>query len=271
MSGWGGIPWGGGSWGGGTPVGIAYAFAAGDRFVRVGFTAAPLMGKSTRDGDALNPRTWMIYRTDASRFLTVLSVAQFDSTTIDILTLEQFDSHLISMTVGAHSLRDSSGGLITPAVAFDFAGALLENTSTPQKVATSRGFGLRDLHNPPTPNSPLGGTLEITAAGDYASVEGTALLRKLVVRRIITAPGDFFHLPDYGVGLRSKELLPAADLPALKARIEQQIRREPDVEDVTVKLVGTDNMLTVLARVRQRRTGQEVVIDVPLAGVTIAF
>lgn len=266
MSGWGLEPWGLGPWGLGiTPVAISYAFAAGDRFVRVKLTAAPLEAASTVVGSVFNPKTWTIQTPSTGRVLTVLSVAKAEALTYDILTLEQFDDHYVTMAVGTDALKDATGapvGLLT----FGYKGVRLEKTSTPQKRVTSRGFALKDVANPPTPNSPVGGTLEITSNGDYKSVEGPALLKKLILRRLCSAPGDFFHLPEYGIGLRQKEPLPVNDLVMLKKQIEMQIAMEPDVETTKVRLAYdyAASALLVGMQVKMTTTGQQIEYALPI-------
>lgn len=266
MSGWGLEPWGLGPWGLGlTPLSIGYAYAAGDRFVRLKLTTAPLESASTVPGSVFNPKTWAIQTPGTGRVLTVLSVAKVDALTYDILTLEQFDDHYVTMAVGSSTLKDSTGapaGLLT----FGYKGVRLEKTSTPQKRVTSRGFALKDLANPPTPNSPVGGTLEITSNGDYKSVEGPQLLRKLILRRLSSKPGDFFHLPEYGIGLREKEPLPVNDLILLKKQIEMQIALEPDVEAAKVRLAYdyAASSLLVGMQVKMAKTGQQIEYALPI-------
>lgn len=266
MSGWGLTPWGLGPWGFGFgPVTITNAYAISDRIVRVVLSAAPLEVRSTVAGSVLNPQTWTVQVPSTGRVLTVLSVAQADTLTWDILTLESFDSHYVTMAVGTDKLKDALGapvGLIT----FGYAGALRDAVSTPQKRATTRGFGQRDIANPPTPNSPVGGTLEITSTGDYKGVEGPQLLRKLILRRLVSRPGDFFHLPNYGAGLREKEPLPDNNLIKLKKAIELQIQQEPDVETTNVRLAYdyATSALLVSMKVRMTQTGQQVDVALPM-------
>lgn len=266
MSGWGLAPWGLGPWGLGVgALTITNAYAAGDRFVRVTLGADPLEGVSTVPGSVFNPQTWSVQTPSTGRTLTVLSVVKHAARTYDILTLEMFDNHFVQMAVGTTSLKTAAGVPVGP-LTFGFAGVVLEATSTLQKRTTRRGFALKDLANPPTPNSPVGGTLEITSHGDYKEVQGEALLRKLIIRRLVSRPGDFFHLPDYGIGLREKEPLPVNDLVKLKKQILLQIEKEPDVETAAVRLnydYGA-SALIIQMQVRMRQTGQEINFALPV-------
>ena len=126
-----------------------------------------------------------------------------------------------------------------------------------------RRFVSRDLANvvPPGGQATLGsGTFSITAGGDYAAQEGADLLKKLVVRRIITQPGEFFHLPNYGAGASPKSPVPGGGASALKALLEAQVRLEPDVQDVTatVTFQPSLSLLSILLAVQERSTGQVV-------------
>lgn len=266
MSGWGTSPWGLGPWGlGFGPLTITNAYAAGDRFVRVTLSAAPLEKASTIVGSVLNPLTWNITVPSTGRVLTVLSVAKVSDYVYDILTLQVFDDHYVQMAVGSDTLKDVAGNPVG-SITFGFLGVHLEATSTPEKRTVGRGFAMRDLANPPTPNSPVGGTLEITSAGDYKDVSGPALLKKLILRRLVSKPGDFFHLPQYGIGLREKEPLPVNDLVKLKKQIELQIQLEPDVQNAVVGLSYdyASSSLLVQMQVRMTNTGQQIQFALPV-------
>lgn len=274
MSGWGLTPWGLGPWGFGFgPLFIDSAYAVADRVVRFTLSAPPLEARSTVAGSVYNPATWTVQVPSTARVLTVLSIAKVDTLTYELLTLEAFDSHFVTMAVGSSTLRDATGSLVG-LITFGYAGALREATSTNERRATTRGFGLRDIANPqaPTSTSP-GGTLEITSGGDYKSVEGSAMLRKLIFRRLLSMRGDFFHLPQYGAGLREKEPLPDNDLIKLKKAIELQVLQEQDVAAVNVRLAydyGTAALLVGL-QVRMKQTGQQVDVQLPIPTGAIQF
>lgn len=133
-----------------------------------------------------------------------------------------------------------------------------------------RRFVSRDIANVPPPNgqATLGsGTLSISSGGDYVADEGTVLLKKLITRRLVTRRGEFFHLPSYGAGIALKEPIPGGGVVALKATIEQQVRLEPDVQDVqaTVSFQPSTGLLSISLAVLQRSTGQTVQIGLNMA------
>jgi hypothetical protein len=110
----------------------------------------------------------------------------------------------------------------------------------------------------------ISGTLVIEADGDYASMTGAALIKKLILRRLTTKPGDFFHLPEYGIGLREKEPLPVADLRKLAKAIELQVAQEPEVGAVKATLAYSASAETLNVRVQAqlKATGQQVDVAV---------
>lgn len=118
-----------------------------------------------------------------------------------------------------------------------------------------------------------GSTLRITTGGDYASQSGEALVKKLILRRLISKPGDFFHLPNYGVGLRVKEPIPTVDLRKLAVQIEQQINLEPEVAESRANLsyaAGT-GMLVVSVKVRLKATGDVIQADLAVPSGAVQF
>ena len=144
----------------------------------------------------------------------------------------------------------------------DFLGVLDASKATVQAEVARRRLAPRDLSNPPTPHSPAG-TLVLRAGGDYQTDTGPALLKKLILRRVTTPRGAFFHLPDYGLGLRVKEPLPTPELFKLKAELELQVKREPDVDAVAATvLYDRSGHLSVQLRVRTRKTGQSFDLNV---------
>lgn len=82
--------------------------------------------------------------------------------------------------------------------------------------------------------------LEVTANGDWATVEGREALRQSLIRRIITNPGEWATLPEFGVGARL--YVKKRDTPAMRQELEERIRgqllrdrRVASVDQVTVE------------------------------------
>jgi hypothetical protein len=268
---WGTDSWGTSPWGGiattGPDFGLVYA--AGDRFVHVEFSAPPQAVSPNAPGDALNPATWSIVGTTTGRVFTVLGVKRISATVFEIFVLEEFDPHFADIQLSTSTLRNAAGITIGAPLEASFRGVRLEATSTIEKRTVVKGNAARDFANPPTPNSPVGGAFEIDSGGDYELATGAPLLRKLILRRLVSSPGDFFHLPGYGVGLRQKEPLPVNDIRALKRVIENQVSLEPEVEAVQANVSLGSNTLFIQLLVKTRPTGDTIdiglTIPAPLA------
>lgn len=278
LVGYGVSPWGSGSWGsiGYTAPGfnLGKAYAVGDRIVRVALSAEPMHLSVTGTGDALNPRTWSVQDPATGRVWTLLSVRPTDDSTYDLLTLETLPKHFTQLVVSSDTLL-AQDRVPFPTVQFFFNGCYLAVNNTAESKLAANGVIQKDLTNAmlPAQNDALlsssyreltAGTLEIDSAGDYTTQFGADLVRKLILRRLIAKPGDFFHLPRYGLGLRVKEPLPASDLRKLAAAIEEQVNQEPEVQASKVNLSYSASAaaLNVFIQVRLRPNGQ--VAQIPL-------
>lgn len=267
--GWGVGQWGVSPWGLGTteeaPT-FGRIYATGDRRVRVSLTFEPAHSSVIASGDALNPRTWIITEPVTGRRFRVLAVSEVSSTEYDLNTLELLANAQITLQLASTTLRYSNGA---PVLNFfiDFAGQVATYNATLEAQTAAAGYSLRDVANPPTPNSPVGGTLQVTAGGDYKSVTGASLIRKLIMRRLVSTPGDFFHLPTYGAGLAEKVPLAATDLRRLTKLIEDQVKLEPSVDAVKVQLsmIAASQTLVVQMQVRLRQTGDMVAVGLAVS------
>lgn len=212
-------------------------------------------------GDALNPVTWVIQRLDSAAFLTPVQVTQISTYTYRVLVLEEFGPASVTHRISSSTLLDTAGNPIVSPRQADFLGILDEDKVSNDAVLAKRRVTSQDLANSPVPQNPFfGGTLQVTTGGDYKSVSGSELTRKLLLRRYYSKPRDFFHLPNYGVGLRGKEPIRRSQLSLVKARIEQQSLAEPEVELATaVVTLDSDNVLTVKTQIRTRVTGEGIV------------
>jgi len=261
MGGWGTGSWGLSTWGfgGGSGLSIVSAYALTERSIVVTLTKAPLANNTIVVGDALNPKTWTITRQDTGEDLLVIASRKITDESFELYTLRKFAHALITHEVSSTTLVDPSGDLIDPPTSTTFAGCK-KVVVTPAPTATL------DLRNIPAGDSSVAsGTLQVGTDGDYISSGGEEFLRKLIIRRLITQPGEFLYNPTYGVGLRDKEPLPTSDLPKLQAQIELQLQREPEIKNVATTLTLTsDNILTVQVQATLRKTNQQVVLSMPI-------
>lgn len=163
----------------------------------------------------------------------------------------------------ASGVRSQFDGLLGAPVSAEFAGIAPRPSVNPPR----QPFGLRDVRN-----DIATGAWPVDDSGDLGNEDGLASLRKRIFRRLTTGKGAFAFLPNYGVGLKLKELASVAELPALQADVIQQVGREPEVAQVTANvsiqplgvLTVTMNVLTrvgaVVDLVAQRGQDGRVVI-----------
>lgn len=256
----------------GTPLAVVSAIAVATNRVRVILATAPLAQSVTTPGDALNPSSWQISRVDTGGGFTTMSVAQIDKVTFDVTIYERFASYLVQHQVAAYALLDPFGRYISGATTATFQGVVANVSATMGARTAAGGYVLTDIANPPTPargNNTGGGVRVISAGGDFSSESGNALLKKLIIRRLTTAPGGFFHLPTYGVGLGVKEKIRAVDIVALRKRIQDQVSLEPEVQSVkaSVMIDDANNIVTIVLTVTTT-TGSGFVLETQQPQVT---
>jgi hypothetical protein len=250
MAGYGQLSWGTSRYGVGPsgPFTLTAAAALDTHRVRVTLSRAAQAVSAALPGDALNPATWTVTRSDTGAVLTLLAVEGGAGSVFALVTLDPLAGYNVSHTVAATTLKAANGDLISTPSSATFQGLAEAAVSQPAQGAP----GSVDLRNLPVPDPVhFGGTLVMTPGGDYDVETGTALVKKLILRRLFSAPGDFFHLPDYGLGLRVKEPIAPGAMSRLKAEIERQVKLEPEVEQVRASLsLSTDGVLIVRVQAR---------------------
>lgn len=245
---------------------IVSALPIATNIVRVTLSREPQGISEQLIGDALNFRTWKIVRLDTNVGFTVLSSTPVDVVVYDIRVLESLGSSNIVHRVSAPTLLDINGDPIGEPDNAEFLGILSTSQTTPDRKAASRKFAVRDLANPQgaLPSGGTGGVYTIAKDGDYQLHEGTDFAIKQIFRRLMTVRGSYRFLPNFGVGLRVKEPLPAGDLISLQKEIEDQVKLETDVDKVRVALKQNKNQLTVVVQARLKATGQKISVPLPI-------
>lgn len=255
--------YGAGSKGLGTSIVAAVALSTHE--VQVTLSGEPLHSSNFVVGDALNPATWSVQNLGTLAFLHVVSVRPYSPTSYGLLTLEEFGDVTVLHQASSATLRSPDGQVLHAPRAADFYGLLDENEASPAARLAKQRVTSRDIQNAQASTTLQSGTLIVEGDGDYATVSGAALVKKLILRRLMSRPGDFFHLPQYGIGLREKEPIPAGNLGKLQKEITRQVLLEPEVADAVVGLtLASDGTLTVRVNASLRVTGQVVAFDVPL-------
>lgn len=252
-------------------------YAVSDRVVRIQFietptTTKPVHVSSTGTKDALNPRSWNVVQPFGITYTVMSVLGSADGYTYDILTLEHFPRYNAGDLLFTGQVRMENGD--EPSISTTFSGSIQSADTSPNAKATTRGLQVRDLNNVVTPYEDLvGGTLVINSGGDYESMSGEAFIRKLVMRRLISQKGDFFHLPNYGGGLRVKATFSTANLRAMAKDIEMQVLQEPEIEAARASLTyqAASSTLVIQVKARMRSTGQETALSMNLPVGSIQF
>lgn len=244
----------------GVSIGVILAEALSTNSVRVTLSAEPRHNGGLEAGGALNPQTWLLTCTDTAETFTLLGVAQLSPTEYELVTLEPLRDWHRTHRVASTTLLSALGAVITAPSYFDFPGVVADETLLAPPHNRTR-YAVRDLANPQFPASGTGGTLHVGSDGDYQNVVGDELVRKLLLRRLTTPKGAFFHLKDYGVGLGEKDLVVATAPAQLAAEVERQARLEPEVEEAKATVdIFVEGVVSVKLLARTR-TGSTITVS----------
>jgi len=264
--GWGRDPFGTSPYGSavqGTGIGLVSAVAISTHEVQVTLSGAAVHVNPDIAGDALNTLTWQIQRLDTQEFLHIILSTVVEPNIYILTTVEAFGPYSVLHALSTNTLLDLNGVVIHPPRVVQFAGLIAATEASPLASVAQRSAATSDIANPQQPNGTdlIGGTLLVSSSGDYEEESGEDLVRKLILRRLISSPGDFFHLPDYGIGLRLKEPTPAGDVVKLKAAVEQQALKEPEVDSASATVIQSANgTLSIQMSVILKQSGQQLTI-----------
>ena len=232
--GWGLGEWGTSPWGFGADVTLTVVSAQAStiRSVIVTLSQEPLALSPIGTGDALNPRTWILVRDDTMEAIVVYGARMVDNTTVELLLIDTLPNAAVNLTVSSNTLLAANGSAIEYPRSYTFPGlgyAFNPGTSAAQS----------DLRSNNVPGVEHAGGLVVGTSGDYEREAGARLLRKLIVRRIISVVGEWAHMPQYGASLQVKVPLARRDLPMIASALEKQIELEPEVDAAQVTLQYT--------------------------------
>jgi hypothetical protein len=235
---------------------LVSAYAITTHSLRVRLSGIPLHQSAWTRGDATNPCTWTIQRQSDSTYLHPIGVTPISSTEYEIITFEALGTYRDAYRVSSDALLDvAKHSLIAPKSA-DFYGLLGASEATDNAKIAARRSQSVDLANRFTPTGGLDGTLTITSSGDYGNSTGVELEKKLLLRRLVSSPGDFFHLPNYGCDWKVKDLIRINELNQRKTATEKQLSQEPNLENVSVSLSLGNNMLQINVSAKYAKYGK---------------
>lgn len=104
--------------------------------------------------------------------------------------------------------------------------------------------------------------IQVTASGDYATIEGYDALKQAIKIRLMTSPGEYAIHPEFGCGLSRwvKKRATQSDRDTLRQTIIDQLSQEEriaNVEEVTVESFTSDGATGVKVFVRVTALGRE--------------
>ena len=274
MSGWGTGAYGTGGWGAATAtpgLSLDHVYASGTRAVTVVLTGAPLASNPSAPGDARNVATWTIEDVTSGTAFTPTAVATTDDPTAFVIsTLEDLGDYTHTHRVTAAALVDSGGNAATPPLSATFTGVQQRAARNDAPTAADDVVDLRAYH---VSRNPVGGTLNVNSAGDYQTMGGVELVRKLIIRRLTTRPGEFFHLPDYGFPFQTADVVRPVELVKLRAALREAVKREPEVKDagVGLSLDAANGVLTVTVRAALQPAGETLEVNAELPVGAVGF
>lgn len=196
--------------------------------VDVGFNTLPLIFDQFAEGDAMNPASYAITRTDGEAVPFILSLECVGPGVIRIYVDAPFEEG-VEYIITTSGITSTAGELLGAVDSARFTAFGRGRVSVSADVSESR----TDLLNAEGADSIEDG-LRYDPSGDLANQSGRSYLRKRLLRRITTALGGFFHLPEYGAGQKPKTRISASRVSRMEKLIKAQCEREPDVQKVSV-------------------------------------
>lgn len=206
----------------------------GRRTILVTVTRA---ARTVGDGDAkdaLRGANWTLTDSDGKKIRVISgeAVTGDPANSFRLTCVRELD-HRLSYTLLAVGVRDADEAFVFENPSNAVGGLIISPREALQRADTQNG--LRDFRNSPFPASPPS-ILKVTQEGDYDISEGIETLQKLIIRRLITRPGEFYHLPNYGVDLKVKDLYSGQTLIALQRKVEEEVKKEPEVTGCKARL-----------------------------------
>lgn len=259
------MSYGTGPYGFGAPYGgamgtttIARAWATSTRTIHVE-TSAPARAVDSFDaGDALNPLTWLVNRTDTMEAFTPINVtADSSAMAFEVEILEPLASHNVVHRIGSTTLLSASGAVLTAPYQALFTGMVV----TIDPIGSIRRRPLvRDLANPSRGNPLTGAPVSaiLISGGDFAGEIDAAVTRKGLLRRLTTPKGSIRGLPNYGVTYSVKQPFPTGgDREALRVDLEKQSLQEPGVKKAKATITASPGGV-FLIRITAKMVGAQL-------------
>jgi hypothetical protein len=252
---------------------ILYATPLDSNTIRVFFSSEPRNSSPLGENDVQLRTNWSISILSGGGTIPVVEkvenvifnpqVGEPDAWSVDLRLDRRILVKTEYLTVG-NSAIESALGQSLPSAPYDrgdHPGITTPRTRKKLKqVAVATGVDFR--------YSTFDAVYILDSRSDIDVHAGTEVVKKRIIRRIISSPGGFYHLPTYGVGLRAKGPFNSTRVGQIEAKIREQILEEDDVEEVEVR-VTVPEPSTLLIRIRAKTSQSqrfELMIEAPEDG-----
>lgn len=240
---------------------LLFATALNSNTVRVYLSAEPRHVGPLGSADVLNRDNWELGLVSAGDpkvvepeigklenvqfagdFLVASGIAEPNAFSVDIRTARRLANQDSTFRVVASTaIEDKLGTYTIPPDPYDrddFPGVMVVRTREARRPARERQ-AREDLHY-----DFFAGTYRLDQSDDLGLHSGDDALKKRIIRRILTSPGQFRHLERYGVGrVDVKKLFDATRLGELRLAVIRQVKEEEEVSSVSVDASFTAGVL----------------------------
>lgn len=209
-------------------------------------------------GDALDCRCWQVSKTTGAGFSPTveevidgradpdLDALYPDAWSVDVRVDRRLVSGSTYLIVASSDLESADGAdFVSPAPDDRASLPGMSVARSDVRAPSSRQAGV-DLYYDGT-------RFRISSSGDLEGHAGASAAKKRIERRLITAPGGFFHLARYGLGFQSKK--PHRGLLEVDAR--RQVLEDSEVIGAEVSASSLGNGLWKIS-VRAKISGGDV-------------
>jgi hypothetical protein len=248
---------------------LLFASALNSNTARVYFNEQPRHVSPLGSTDSLNRDLWQIQLVTAGDpkvvepeigavenaqfagdFLVASGISEPSAWSVDLRTARRLANERSVFRVVASTDLENDDGSSTLDPAHDrddFPGVVSVRPREPARPA-------RELQDRPDLHYDFfAGTYRLDQASDIGLHSGDDALKKRIIRRILTVPGQFRHLETYGVGVEVKKRFTATRLAELRVAAIKQVKQEAEVGSVAVDASFSGGVLILTVAVGTRR------------------
>lgn len=231
--------------------------------IRAFFSQKPKVTGPLGSDDALNRLNWtislvptppprvtdpVIEKVENPRAQPTFDATEPDAWSVDLRTDRRLIQAATYLLVGSSTITSADGALTLSPDPDDrdtFPGiVVLRPRRQPNPKQVSRRVDIQ--------YDTFEGVFPLDPKNDLDTHADLVALKKRIIRRLISSPGGFSHLDDYGVGLGNKETFDPTSLAEIRARVTRQLKEEEEVERVAVDTSFSAGVLYVVITARTR-------------------